>query len=197
MRYMSEHAIWLTDNVLSQGRLMHLTGKFEKTLDSPGALKTYVESRVDDQSLRKLSYDPDIQRSLGLVRGGGESREQFEARVFQAQSLYGLAKFDVALLLAQLHFDRGDYRSSVYWLETRLLNSPQSQRWQAPGWHLLARGFIELDSWEQAEQALIKPSIEESMQESYYAVNPQDPGNRLRLRLLRRLETQRQPQDAD
>lgn len=190
MRYMSEHAIWLLENSISTGRLLHLNGRFEKTLDTDGALKTYMETRVDDESLKKLAYNPDVQRALGLIRGDNESREQFENRVAQAQGLFSRAKFDAAFLLAQLHFDRGDYTSSIYWLKERVIHDPRSQRWHAAGWYTLARGYIETESFDLAEEALIQPSLEEGSSLPPYVVNPQDAGNRLRLRMLRQLKNQ-------
>jgi hypothetical protein len=190
MRYMYENAIWIFENSVSNGRLLHLAGKFENTLDQQGALKTYMNARVDDQSLRQMVYNPDIQRSLGLVRGDNETREQFEARTFQAQSLFVRSKFDVAFLLAQLHFDRSDYSSAAYWLKDRVLPDQRSQRWHAPGWYTLARAYAELGQFDLAEQALTQPSVEDAGQTPPYAINPQDAGNRLRLRYLRRMRPQ-------
>lgn len=190
MRYMSENAIWLLENSIREGRLLHLDGKFERTMDSMGALKTYMETRVDDESLKKLTYNPDVQKALGLFRGDSESKEQFDMRILQAQSLFNRAKFDASFLLAQLHFDRGDYNSSVYWLKERVLNDPRSQRWHATGWYVLARGLIELERFDEAEEALIKPAIEDNSQVPGYVINPQDAGNRLRLRMLRRIREQ-------
>jgi tetratricopeptide (TPR) repeat protein len=189
MRYMAENAIWLIENSVSTGRLLHLSGDFENTLDRQGALKTYMNARVDDDSLRKLAYNPDIQNALGLVRGDNESREQFEARIVQAQTLFVRSKFDVAFLLAQLHFDRGDYSSAAYWLRDRVLNDLRSQRWHAPAWYTLARVYSELGEWDLAEEALTKPTIEEGSQIPAFVINAQDPGNRLRLRFLRRMRS--------
>lgn len=190
MRYMSENAIWLFENSIREGRLLHLDGRFEKTIDTTGALKTYMETRVDDESLKKLTYNPDVQRALGLSRGDSESKEQFDMRILQYQGLFNRAKFDASFLLAQLHYDRGDYDSSVYWLKERVLNDQRSQRWHAAGWYTLARGLIELQRFDEAEEAFIKPAIEENSQLPGYVVNPQDAGNRLRLRMLRRMRDQ-------
>ena len=154
MRYMSENAIWLLENSVRDGRLLHLSGKFEKTMDTSGALKTYMETRVDDESLKRLTYNPDVQKALGLVRDNNETKEQFDLRIAQAQGLFSRAKLDASFLLAQLHFDRGDYSSSVYWLNERVLGDPRSQRWRAAGWYTLARGYVELEQYDEAEKAL-------------------------------------------
>lgn len=190
MRYMAENAIWIFENSVSTGRQLHLAGKFESTLEREGALKTYMNARVDDESLRKLAYNPDIQRSLGLVRGDNESREEFEARILQVQSLFIRSKFDVAFLLAQLHFDRGDYSSAAYWLKDRVLGDVRSERWHAPGWYTLARIYTELGEFDLAEEALTKPTIEPTSQVPPFVVNAQDPGNRIRLRYLRQTRDQ-------
>jgi hypothetical protein len=166
---------------------MHLSGAFETTLDEVGALKTYMDSRVDDDSLKKTAYNPDVQMALGLVRGDNESRENYEARVNQVIALFSRAKFDAAYLLAQLHFDRGDYGTCANWLRERLLFDQRATRWHAAGWYLLARSLIEMEQYGEADNALLQPSIPEGSQAPAFVINPQDAGNRIRLRYLRRL----------
>lgn len=185
MRYMAEHMIWLMDGSIANGRQLHLSGKFEDTLDEQGALKSYTYTRVDDASLKKLAYNPDVQQALGLFRDTNETAEQFEARVLQAIAIFSRAKFDAAFLLGQLHFDRGDYKSASYWLRERLVGDQRAVRWHAPGWYTLGRAYIELGQYAEAEEALTKPTIESGQQA--YAINPQDAGNRIRLRYLRKL----------
>lgn len=185
MRYMFDHLIWLTDCSVARGRQMHLSGRFENDMEGLGALRTYNDTRVDDASLRRMAFNPDVQQALGLVRGTNEDKEMFDARVSQAIMMFSRAKFDVAFLLAQLHFDRGDYKSSIYWLKERLLKDDRGQRWFAPGWYLLARAHAELGQFAEAEEALLQPTID-AQNTQPFSVNPQDAGNRIRLRYLKR-----------
>jgi tetratricopeptide (TPR) repeat protein len=194
MRYMAEHAIWLLDNPVSTGRILHLGGQFENSLEQTGALKTYINARVDDESLRRLAYNPDVQKAMGLFRSDQETKEQFDARVRQVQFLFGRSKFDVAFLLAQLHYDRGDYESTVYWLKERVLSDPRAAQWHAAGWYLLGRALTQLEKYDEAQEALTLPAAEQAGSQPGYAVNPQDAGNRLRLRYLRKLIA---PEQAD
>ncbi|MFO0940877.1 MAG: hypothetical protein U0930_08920 [Pirellulales bacterium] len=60
MKYMSEHLIWLVDGSVATGRDLHLSGKFENTASGIGALKTYVETRVTNEMLKKMAYNPDL-----------------------------------------------------------------------------------------------------------------------------------------
>jgi tetratricopeptide (TPR) repeat protein len=189
MRYMAEHMVWLWDCSISNGRQLHLAGKFDVG-DEDGALKTYTLTRVDDVSLRKMAYNPDVQQALGLTRETNESEQQFEARLLQAIVVFSRAKFDASFLLGQLHFDRGDYKSSSYMLRERLVGDARAIRWHAPGWYTLARAYTEMELYAEAEEALLKPSIETGQQS--YAVNPQDAGNRIRLRYLKRLTTKQE-----
>jgi tetratricopeptide (TPR) repeat protein len=189
MRYMAEHMVWLWDCSISNGRQLHLAGKFDVG-DEDGALKTYTLTRVDDVSLRKMAYNPDVQQALGLTRETNESEQQFEARLLQAIVVFSRAKFDASFLLGQLHFDRGDYKSSSYMLRERLVGDQRAIRWHAPGWYTLARAYTEMELYAEAEEALLKPSIETGQQS--YAVNPQDAGNRIRLRYLKRLTTKQE-----
>lgn len=187
MRYMAEHAIWLTDNPVSTGRVLHLNGQFENTLEQTGALKTYMTARVDDESLRRLAYNPDVQKAMGLFRSDQETKEQFDAKVRQVQFLFGRSKFDVAFLLAQLHYDRGDFESTVYWIKERVLNDARAAGWHAASWYLLGRALTQLERYEEAQDALTQPSVDQAGSQPGYAINPQDAGNRLRLRQLRKI----------
>lgn len=173
-QYISSYGVWLMETPASKARMQHLRGKFESTLDEEGALSLYMKCRVDDESIAKLSYDPDIQKEFGLFRGLEEPKEVFEMRLGQAQMLYGLSKVDANQMLAQLHYDRGSYESTINWLEKRILPDKRAELWHAAGYYLLARAQVELDQKSAAETALT------------HQPSPQEPGNRLRLRLLRR-----------
>ena len=173
-QYMSLYGVWLMETPASQARFQHLQGNFESTLDQEGALALYMKCRVDNESIDQLAYDPDVQKAFGLVRGLEEPRELFEMRIRQGQMLYGLAKVDANYLLAQLHYDRGSYESSVNWLEKRVLPDKRAEMWHAAGHYLLARAQTELNLKSEAESSLT------------HQPSPQEAGNRLRLRLLRR-----------
>jgi tetratricopeptide (TPR) repeat protein len=179
LNYMSMHGVWLLKTPASTGRMLHLNGDFEKTMDRNGALSTYMESRVDDETLRRLRDDPEVQRALGIPRRYEDTPEMFEQRLLQAQTLYRRAKVDAAFLLAQLHYDRGNYTDSEYFLTKFVIDVPSAQEWHAAAWYSLARAYQEQGKLDEAEAALTH--LEKSLQ-----LNPQEPGNRLRLRWLRK-----------
>jgi tetratricopeptide (TPR) repeat protein len=176
MSYMAKHGVWLMDTSAASGRRKHLVGEFENTLDAEGALKTYMNSRIDDETLAKLPYDPDVQHALGVPQVPGEPKEQHEARIAQAQYIMSLSKFAAHYLLAQLHFDRGNYQASEDFWVKRVLDDPRAQNWWAAGHYTLARIYQETGRLDKAAEEL---SFEGS---------PQAAGNRLRLRYLRREE---------
>ncbi len=173
-QYMSTYGVWLMETPASKARLQHLLGNFESTLDQEGALAMYMKCRVDNLSIDQLAYDPDVQKTFGLVRALEESREIFNMRIRQAQMLYGLAKVDANYLLAQLHYDRGSYDSTINWLEKRVLPDQRAEMWHAAGYYLLARAQTEFNQKTEAETSLT------------HQPSPQEAGNRLRLRALRR-----------
>lgn len=173
-RYMTMHGVWLLETPAAKGRLNHLRGLFENTLDERGALATYMESRIADELIQRLSYDPAVQAELGVRRFPGEPQEQYNARIAQAQYIFSQAKFDAAFLLAQLHFDRGSYPAAENWLTKRVLDDDRAAAWHSAGWYTLARTFEEQGKLEEAEEALT------------HQPSPQEPGNRLRLRYLKR-----------
>ncbi len=178
LNYMALHGVWLLKTPASEGRLMHLAGEFENTLDRRGALATYMDSRVDDESIRRLAYDPNVQKELGVPRRPEDSREAFEQRLAQAQVLFARSKVDAAFLLAQLHFDRGNYEAAENWFKKRVVDVASAEQWHAAGWYALARAYQQQGKLDEAEAALTH--LETSL-----LANPQEPGNRLRLRMLR------------
>jgi len=173
-QYISMYGVWLMETPASKARFQHLLGNFESTLDQEGALALYMKCRVDNESIDQMAYDPDAQKAFGLLRALEEPREMFEMRVRQAQMLYGLAKVDANYLLAQLHYDRGSYDSTISWLQKRVLPDKRAEMWHAAGYYLLARAQTELHQKSEAEASLI------------HQPSPQEAGNRLRLRILRR-----------
>lgn len=174
-QYMARHGIWMMDNPAANGRLNHLYGLFENTLDEKGALSLYMACRFDDESIRQLAFDPRVQLQLGVPRGPNEDKERFDRRIVQAQFIFRKAKVDAAFLMAQLHFDRGNYSAAENWFQKRVIDNenPMAQQWNAIARYGLARVFQEMGEIEKAaEQLTFEPS-------------PQEAGNRLRLRYLR------------
>lgn len=176
MEYMTRHGVWLMPTPASEGRLKHLEGKFENTLDQRGALATYMDTRIDDESIRKLAFDPQVQKELHVGRHANESMEQFQMRLAQAQFIFGRAKLDASFVIAQLHFDRGNYEAAEKWFRERVIKDERASNWHAASWYTLARSYQEQGELDLAEEALT------------HQPSPQEPGNRLRLRYLRRQE---------
>jgi len=176
MTYMTQHGVWLIENPAAVGRRKHLLGEFENTLDTDGALKTYMDTKIDDESIAKLAYDPAVQHALGVPRIPGEPKEQHAARVAQAQYIMSISKFDAHFQLAQLHFDRGNYKASEDFWVKRVLNDERAQKWWSTGHYVLARIYQETGRPEEAAKELV------------FEGAPQEAGNRLRLRYLRRDE---------
>ncbi len=176
MTYMTQHGVWLIENPAAIGRRKHLVGEFENTLDADGALKTYMDTKIDDERIAKLSYDPDVQHELGVARIPGEPKEQHDARIAQAQYIMSISKFDAHFLLAQLHFDRGNYKASEDFWVKRVLEDPRAQKWWSAGRYVLARIYQETYRLDDAAKELA------------FEGSPQEAGNRLRLRYLRREE---------
>ncbi len=172
-QYVSSYGVWLYETPAATGRFKHLRGVFESNMDEQGALAIYISCRLDNETINRLTYDPDVQKQLGMQRGVTEEMQQFDMRVAQAQIFYRQAKVDASFLLAQLHFDRGNYDATLNWLEKRIFPDPQAQQWHATGKYLLGRAYEQLGQLEKVEAAYT------------YQPSAQEAGNRLRLRYLR------------
>lgn len=175
-KYMLEHAVWLAQTPVATARQKHLRGEFENTLDAKGALAEYMACRLPDEALTKLPFDADLQKELGIPRLPNEPIEQFDARLRQAQSLFGDSKLDASFLLGQLQFDLGNYESSIGWLKKRTVEDPRAARWYSAAWYTLARAYQERGELENCIAALA------------HEPSPSEAGNRLRARYLTRGE---------
>ena len=173
-QYIQAYGVWLMDSPAAEARFQHMLGNFESTLDDEGALAIYMKCRVDNETIDKMTFDPDVQKEFGIFREASDTKESFGMKILQSQMIYAVAKVDANFLLAQLHYDRGSFDSTINWLEKRILPDRRAEKWHAASHYLLARAEIEQGHNQKAEQSLI------------YQPSPQEPGNRLRLRILRR-----------
>lgn len=175
--YMAQHGIWMMDNPAANGRLNHLFGKFEATDREDGALSMYMDCRTDEESLRRLTTDPAVQKELGVHRLSGEDPERYAQRIQQAEYVLRRAKVDASFLMAQLHYDRGDYTAAKNWFQRRVIENKSilATRWFPIAHYGLARTHQELGEIDLAEEELT------------FEPSPMEAGNRLRLRYLKTL----------
>lgn len=177
LAYMVAHGVWTTPNPAALGRMAHLVGKFENTLEEQGALSMYMDTRIDEQSIARLEYDPSVQQELGIMRNANQNMEEYQMYVRQMQYVLRKAKVDASFLMSQLHFDRGSYDAAESWFRGRVVESDNTfaDPWRPISRYCLARIYQEQGDLEKAtEQLTFQPS-------------PQEAGNRLRLRYLRRM----------
>lgn len=173
-QYMIEHAVWFLNTPSATARLKHLAGEFENTLDSRGALASYMDCILPDDLINRLPDDPDVQRELAIPRMNTESMEEYQARLKQYQMVFRTAKVDVSFLLGQLHYDVGDYDSVEGWLRKRTLSKNQAARWHAAARYTLGRAYQEQGKIAEAAALFSEDG------------SPMEAGNRLRVRFLQR-----------
>ncbi len=171
-QYMQDHAVWMADTPAAQARWKHLRGEFENTLETKGALAVYMSFRIDDERLRELTVDVELQKELGVTRRPNEPQEIFDARLMQAAAFFGEAKLDANFMLGQLQFDLGNYESTEGWLKKRTVEDPRAARWFSAAWYTLARTYQQQGKSSQMMEALA------------HEPNSMEAGNRLRLRYL-------------
>lgn len=175
MAYMEQYGIFITDSPISRARMLHFKGQFESTIEATGALRTYMDFRVDEQTLKELSYDRAKQMELGVVKRPNETVENFELRIKQAQNFYRRSKFDIGIFLAMANVDLGKNDTAADWLTKRTLAVKGTERWHAHAHYLLGRTHEQLND--------LKSAIEELKFEE----TPQAAGNRIRIRRLEQM----------
>jgi len=172
MQYMEQFGVFVTDTPISRARVLHFGGKFQSTIDAAGALKTYMDFRVDEETLRNLEYDREVQKSLGIFKRPTESTEAFNLRVRVAQNFFRKSKFDIGIFLAMANMDLNKPDTAIDWLTKRLLEIKGTERWHAHAHYLLGRN-LEREN-----------KIELAMEEYKFEASPQAAGNRIRIRRL-------------
>jgi tetratricopeptide (TPR) repeat protein len=172
MQYMERHGVFITDTPISRARTLHFLGQFESKIDAAGALRTYMDFRVDEETLRELQYDRELQKMFGVVKRPSEPMEAFEARVRLAQTFFRRSKFDIGIFLAMANMDLGKPDTAIDWLSKRLLDVPGTERWHAHARYLLGRNYEQIGK------------ISEAIEEYKFEASPQAAGNRLRIRRL-------------
>lgn len=172
MQYMEKVGVFVTDTPISRARMLHFQGKFPSSIDAAGALKTYMDFRVDEETLRELQYDRGVQASMGVVKRPTESMEMFNARVQMAQNFFRRSKFDIGIFLAMANMDLNKPETAIDWLTKRLLDLKGTERWHAHAHYLVGRNLERLGKTEGA------------IEEYKFEASPQAAGNRIRIRRL-------------
>ena len=157
---------------MSQARKLHFKGQFQSTVEALGALRTYMDFRVDEQTLKDMEYDRETQKYFGVEKNPNEPPENFAFRVKQAQGFYRRSKYDVAAFLAMANLDLNKPETAIDWLQKRLIDQPGTEQWHAHAHYLLGRA--------NEQQSNSATAIEEYK----FEASPQAAGNRIRIRKL-------------
>ncbi len=175
--YMQKQGVFLDDSPVSRARLAHLGGNLNSTVTTDGAFKMYMGLRVDDETLSKLPYDQDIQKALQVKRNANEELDSFMNKVRVYQNIYRASKFFSSSFLAMAQFDAGNYESAANWADKRTLQIEGTEPFRPMCWYLIGRSL--------EHQGKIAEAVE------WYKKSPsaQEPGNRLRARLLNQEES--------
>ena len=171
--YMERYGALVTDTPISRARMLHFKGKFDSSVEEVGALRSYMDYRVDEQTLREMMVNKDVQKELGLVRGEFEPLEVYDARLGLAQTYFRRSKFDVGMYLAMANMDLGKPKTSINWLKERTLQLKGSEYWHSHANYLLGRMYEQVEDYAAAEEAY------------KFEASAQAAGNRIRLRKLR------------
>ena len=176
MAYLESFGAFINDTSISKARILHFKGQFKDTVEAMGALRSYMEVRIDEQTLKEMDFDKEIQMRFGMVRQSGEPMDNFLFRIGEAKKYLRRSKFDIAIFLAMLNFDLEKFETASDWLQKRLLMTAGTERWHAHAHYLLGRNL---------EQ---QGKVPEALKEYEFENSPQEAGNRIRIRLKKVLE---------
>ncbi len=172
VNYMERFGSYVTDTPVSRARMLHLKGQFESTLDAAGALRSYMDIRIDEETLRELIYDRELQKAFGMVKRPSEDPKMYEARVTMMASFLRRSKFDIGVFLAMANGDMGKPDTAIDWLSKRILSQKGTEQWHAQAHYLLGRNKESVGD------------IAGAIEEYKFEASGQSAGNRLRVRRL-------------
>lgn len=160
------------------GRYCHLHGRFEKQGDDPPASKWYLDARAPNDFIRQLEVQAELQRKSteDLTE---EEREQRVANIDAAVQRLQTVKSLTTTWLGQTKYETRDFGTSRNWLKR--VDMTDDNPWRATARYNLARAHEARGDIDAARRLYL---IDDS---------PQRQGNRIRARLLRRLQAEAQP----
>jgi len=172
MAYLERFGSYVTDTPISRARVLHFKGQLESTIEAAGALRMYMDCRIDEETIRELEYDSQLQKSFGVVKRPTEPLENYQMRLKLMGNYLRQSKFDIVAFLAMANIDLGKPETAADWLSKRLLAVRGTERWHAHAHYLLGRT---LESIGDSPGAI----------EQYkFDATAQAAGNRIRIRRL-------------
>ncbi|MFN5392930.1 MAG: tetratricopeptide repeat protein [Planctomycetota bacterium] len=175
MAYLERFGSYVTDTPMSRARVLHFKGQLETTIDAPGALRMYMDCRIDEETLRELQYDGELQKSFGVVKRPNESMDNYQFRLNIMGNYLRQSKFDIVAFLAMANMDLGKPETASDWLAKRLLPVRGTERWHAHAHYLLGRNLESLGN------------LAEAIEQYKFDASAQAAGNRIRIRRLESL----------
>jgi len=182
---------------LARGRVMHLRGRLDETLELPGARALYVESRPPARDIDELRTNQDLIDKR--IRAGLLPKDRKDRLQFLEQLEFG--KATATFWLGLLAYETGNYKVAADFFGDRLLkaNEPEpdpqanqpgapsaraEERWMAGARYNLARCY-EAESY-PAELPTADPAELQTRAANLLrqTTGPQERGNRLRAELL-------------
>ncbi|TWT73368.1 tetratricopeptide repeat protein [Allorhodopirellula solitaria] len=166
------------DSDLVRGRWRHLTGQFvdDESDGTEGARTHYLNQRAPEYEIDDLRINVQLQTQYGLRRELGMDPAEYDARLQQMQTFIRLGKRTATYWLALLQYDDGRYDTAHNWFTKRVLDDEQQSYWADAAVYNAARASEQEGNIAEAITALKTDQ------------NVSDFGNRLRARLLDRLE---------
>ena len=172
--YYQAVGIFQTRGPLTQGRQLHLQGRFERQEEGKdGAKGLYMQARVPTAAIKQMGTNEEVQKALGLVRGANEGDFVWQARLAGSHMLATQAKQHATYWLALSHYELGNYEAAATWLQARTIDADPDGLWTEGARYNLGRTYEALGQYDKARAIY---SADES---------PQAHGNHLRAKLLK------------
>lgn len=166
---------WLFDDAdtpLVRARQQHFRGHFQNREEKQGAISLYLSSRVPNTVIAQIATSPEVQQSLGIVRGR-ENDQQWQVHLQSGEAIVIRSKQNASFWIGLIHYETGRYEDARQWFQERCLEAYENGPWTAGARYNLARSLEQQGELEEARQILL---LDDS---------PQKPGNLLRARQLR------------
>lgn len=81
----------------------------------------YMDCRIDEETIREMEYDGELQKSFGLIKRPTEPLENYQMRLKIMGNYLRQSKYDIVAFLAMANTDLGKPETAADWLSKRLL----------------------------------------------------------------------------
>ena len=154
MRYYTFEMPFVRPSLLATARYQHLSADFTGDGEAGGALDTYMNARIDNQTIQRLEETEEGKRLLSTkMMGDRELTQSDKAQWIAAQkNSMTISKVHASFFMGQAQYDLGAYPLAEEWFQKRNLETNPTGPWTVGAKYGLARSLEMQKKYREARE---------------------------------------------